>query len=1283
MPTTMIQSQVRQTILDQATYTDSVSKMRVSTPESLIDTDFEYGLQSIKWETLQTVNNIPTFYSVTGDIPLSVTDIQSRSNIDYIYVYLGSTSANTMTIGSPIIISGLTPGFITAEGNYLVNRVITSNIIAYRSKQIQTYTGSIYNPASTLIYPGKFYTGTQYSLDQLASITTNGTNTITVNTLTPHGFSSNTYFNLINSIGRKITAFDGSLITGNSIYSPGHDLPDFALITYSNISGATVSGLTNGASYYAFNSSFNTFQLSSNTYPGSLIGITATGSSTSQSFYSTDNATDSSTYFINSIPSSSSFTLNVGSSIPVTTYTFLPRNVLNMQCNCINFGSSPHQYPSGAPFVYNTLGNSPIYGNGSPLVSGNTYYAIRQDAYNLGISTTPQYLPPYSMMTLDYPNASSGSNSIILTSIAGERFGINSAFQPFTASNVIYASNVNVQTLYKPGDICRIENPGTTIVYNTVTATLATGLLTGGTPSLPTTISTGTYCIISNLSTPNGLTNNFGYYLRYNGSTGYNLYNRYSDAINNTNAVAFNTAATATITLTLRTPGNFFESQVTSIGSSSKFTTASIYTGNYSGTYLKYIQRTGLYPRMDGYAIHRAFDGGIELTPPTNSDAQIIRQTRRNFRYQPGKGIQISLSVNFSAPIDIDIIQTVVSNSSTALVTTKNPPHRLTPGLNVIIDTVKTQASTTSTPNTYPINPSPPWTGNFTITSCPTPYTFTYTMSSNLTVPTIMNGLPIAYINGWTGSKIRVGMFDDQNGMFFEYDGINIYAVRRDAVTQISGKNYVMNGSSAVFGTLNTNYTSQLTIGTNIVIRGQTYKVSDVPNNTTFYIQPAYRGVTSSNVIISLITDTKTVQSSWNIDPCNGTGVTGYNLDIHKIQMIYFDYSWYGAGKIRYGFKDTTGIVRYVHEYIHNNNSLTAYFRSGNLPCRYEVNNVGTPSWVPSLLHWGTSVIMDGRYDDDKAYLFTASGNVIQFTAGDTIQCYATAGSTANSLYTGNTTLTNFNVTTNLYDSYQQSTVSAYSIYTTAQSAGGLFSSNVSYKDVQNIRSGTPISGSNIQTGTVTLSTAQRGTSTGYINGNIIYTGQIFINKPVTGPMNWGSITFGSTTDIIPTIIPLVSIRLAPSVDSSITGALGVRELINKMMLRLRSIDLLTTNDTECRIYLNATLDNTNWVANTIPSLSQLITHNKNDGIQGGVNIFSFRVPGGSTDANGKRSTTVTTQDLNALGSIQNSILGGNNVYPDGPDVLTVAAVCLDSAGVSATTPYIVSSRISFYESQS
>ena len=37
---------------------DPVHKFRVSNPQNLIDTDFEYGLQPTKWETIELVDNL-------------------------------------------------------------------------------------------------------------------------------------------------------------------------------------------------------------------------------------------------------------------------------------------------------------------------------------------------------------------------------------------------------------------------------------------------------------------------------------------------------------------------------------------------------------------------------------------------------------------------------------------------------------------------------------------------------------------------------------------------------------------------------------------------------------------------------------------------------------------------------------------------------------------------------------------------------------------------------------------------------------------------------------------------------------------------------------------------------------------------------------------------------------------------------------------------------------------------------------------------------------------------
>ena len=58
------------------------------------------------------------------------------------------------------------------------------------------------------------------------------------------------------------------------------------------------------------------------------------------------------------------------------------------------------------------------------------------------------------------------------------------------------------------------------------------------------------------------------------------------------------------------------------------------------------------------------------------------------------------------------------------------------------------------------------------------------------------------------------------------------------------------------------------------------------------------------------------------------------------MQMFYMDYSWYGAGFIRWGFRAENGNVIYAHKIPNNNANTEAYMRSGNLPARYEVSTV-------------------------------------------------------------------------------------------------------------------------------------------------------------------------------------------------------------------------------------------------------------------------------------------------------------------------------------------------------
>lgn len=85
----------------------------------------------------------------------------------------------------------------------------------------------------------------------------------------------------------------------------------------------------------------------------------------------------------------------------------------------------------------------------------------------------------------------------------------------------------------------------------------------------------------------------------------------------------------------------------------------------------------------------------------------------------------------------------------------------------------------------------------------------------------------------------------------------------------------------------------------------------------------------------------KITQANWNIDKCDGTGVSGFNLDITKTQIMFIDFQWLGVGRVRCGFVHE-GRVLVAHEFYNSNVLTTVYMSNPNLPVRCEILNTGT-----------------------------------------------------------------------------------------------------------------------------------------------------------------------------------------------------------------------------------------------------------------------------------------------------------------------------------------------------
>ena len=76
-------------------------------------------------------------------------------------------------------------------------------------------------------------------------------------------------------------------------------------------------------------------------------------------------------------------------------------------------------------------------------------------------------------------------------------------------------------------------------------------------------------------------------------------------------------------------------------------------------------------------------------------------------------------------------------------------------------------------------------------------------------------------------------------------------------------------------------------------------------------------------------------QPNWNLDPFDGTGPSGVDIDFTKTQILLIDAQALYVGRIRCGF-DVNGIFYPAHQYVNANILTVPYIRTFNLPVRIE-----------------------------------------------------------------------------------------------------------------------------------------------------------------------------------------------------------------------------------------------------------------------------------------------------------------------------------------------------------
>jgi len=274
-------------------FIDPVTKLRVSTPENLIDTDFEYGLQPTKWETVELINNTPSFFSKSGDT--TIPNIQSvTTNSGTREITVVTSLDHGLAVGIPINVTGTKA--ITADGSYIINSIPNTTTFTYLCRDTQTTTASI-EDLYTSIITGEFFQGSQLRIADSEGIVTNGSalSTLTVTTESTHGFGLYTpfYFLNINStISQEFAAantetksFDASNSAVAQTFDGSNTLSSFN-IDWSN--SAVAAGVT--STITAVNTATDVITVSHGTenFSGKLIGTPLYYSVvTSSGFFST------------------------------------------------------------------------------------------------------------------------------------------------------------------------------------------------------------------------------------------------------------------------------------------------------------------------------------------------------------------------------------------------------------------------------------------------------------------------------------------------------------------------------------------------------------------------------------------------------------------------------------------------------------------------------------------------------------------------------------------------------------------------------------------------------------------------------------------------------------------------------------------------------------------------------------------------------------------------------------------------------------------------------------
>ena len=536
----------------------------------------------------------------------------------------------------------------------------------------------------------------------------------------------------------------------------------------------------------------------------------------------------------------------------------------------------------------------------------------------------------------------------------------------------------------------------------------------------------------------------------------------------------------------------------------------------------------GVYARPDSFFVHRPLDGGVMLgTGGPSHGYQAVRMSKKYIRYQSGKAVNYNTAALFAPNYDLrTITATNIIVGSTIYVTTDDVDHGLQAGAGVLLTGIITSG----------------YNGYYSVASVIDERNFTVVSTSTLGGTTAAFAAPASLQHvSWHGATIRSGTFDDQNGMFWQFDGQQMAVGQRSSTFQTAGTVNATPDSNLITGN-NSRFDSQLAAGDRVVIKGMSHLVTSITSSTWMYVNPDYRGTTAtSGIKMVKVTDKLVPQTQWNLDRCDGTNgpfnPSGYYLTPNKLQMIGLQWTWYGAGFIDWMLRGPDGNYMTVHRMKNSNINTEAYMRSGNQPVRYEVQNESARSTLAFAM--GSS---DTAMTVTDVTYFPSTGTV--YVDNELINFSGKSAATGQAQLTGLVragTLTFFQGgATRTY------TAGSAALHTTG--TGVILVSQTASPSISHWGSAFLTDGG---------FDSDRGYIFNYQANNI-------------------TISTKKTTAF--------AIRLAPSVSNAVTGDLGVRDLINRAQLLLQTIENTAggSTNTNQAIVIEGVINPSNYPANPL-----------------------------------------------------------------------------------------------------